>query len=123
MPRLIAYFTLVGLLAGCPKRTVVRDASSFTVETLAALKRQEEAASALLLAAESANEAGDAESCRAYAEPALLIEASARAQAYRALWLAGLPYPAEDGTLPDRGTEQPDPGPAREPDPVTLICK
>jgi len=113
---------VVLLLTGCPKKTVVRSSASFYVETLAALARQEEAAISLHHAAAEAKSRGDRAACELYAEPALLIDASARAQAHRALWLAGLPYPAANGTTPPRGTKQPDPGPATKPAAVSTLC-
>lgn len=117
MTRTITIIATTIALTGCPK-AVVRDATAFQIETMAALKRQEEAASALREAAIIARDRGDHEACVRYAEPVLLIEASAKAQAYRALWLAGLPYPVDN---PTEG-EQPDPGPSAEPAPVSSIC-
>lgn len=115
-------FMLVLVLAGCPAHTVLRDAATFQIETMAALARQEEAAGALRVAAVAALEQGDRASCVLYAEPALLIEAAAQAQAYRALWLAGLPYPTEDGSMPPEGTAQPDPGPSTKAPAASTIC-
>jgi hypothetical protein len=115
------HYVILLLLVGCPKKSVVRNASSFYAETLAALARQEEAADALRHAAVAAKVRGDRDACEQYAKPALLIDASARAQAHRALWLAGLPYPV-DGITPPRGTEQPDPGPSTEPAPTSTLC-
>lgn len=109
--RLFLAIALV-LSLGCP-RHVVRDSATYTTEIYASVARQTEAASALLIAAEAAREAGDLEACARYAEPALLIQASAEAQGYRALWLAGLAYPGGDGT---------DPGVAPDPDPVSTVC-
>lgn len=110
-------------LTACAHRLVVREAPTYTLETAATVARQEEAAEALLEAAEVASEAGDWAACTRYAAPALLIEATARPQANRALWLAGLPYPdPETGETPARGTEQPDPGPSPAPRPVTDVC-
>ena len=107
------------VVAGCPKQqTIVRDGDTFTIETLASLARQEEAAAALRFAATEAATNGDMMACTLYAEPALLIEAAARPQAYRALWLAGLPYPGG----PEDGSAQPDPGPAPETENTTTIC-
>lgn len=108
-------------LPACKASQVMRQADTFTVETLAALARQEEAADALLDAADAARAAGDLATCKQYAEPALLISASAELQAHRALWLAGLPYP-EDGEIPPRGTEQPDPGPSNPPKSADAYC-
>ena len=102
---------------------VSRDGATYTAEVISSLKRQEYAAIELIRAATISNGVGNFESCSRYAGPALLIEAKARHQAYRALWLAGLPYPYEDGTLPDEGEEQPDPGASPDPEPVTSICK
>ncbi len=103
----------IGILAlslvGCAPK-VLRDATTFRVETMAALARQQEARGALFRAAHAAAEREDYEGCVDAAEPALLLEAAAEAHAYRALWLAGLSYPV-DGTVPPNGTEQPDPGP------------
>ena len=120
---MIRSLTLIVVLAlgsaGCAK-TVIRNSLTFQAETMSALKRQEEAAVALRAAAEAAKERGDQEACEKYAGPALLIEASAQAQAYRALWLAGLPYPT-DATPVDG--ELPDPGPSAEIAPVSSICE
>jgi len=104
------------------QHSVVRDAPTYTVEILATLQRQEDAADALRDAASYARENGDVERCILYAEPALMIDAYARSQAYRALWLADLPYPNPDGSLPEPGEEQPDPGPSAALEPVTVLC-
>jgi hypothetical protein len=108
LTRTLTLILLASLTYGCatvPKR-VVRDSSTYTAEVLASLARQEEAAAALLDAAHLV----PVEHCQATVAPALLIEATAQRQAYRALWLAGLPYPLEDGSLPDPKTPQEDPG-------------
>ena len=111
----VAIVACIGLaFGGCatvPKK-VVRDTQTYTAEILAGLAREQAAAEALVVAAELARSAGDEELCREYYAPALLIEVKAEPQAYRALWLAGLPYPLADGSLPAPGTEQEDPGPA-----------
>jgi len=101
---------------------VTRDNNTYTAEIISSLKRQEFAALELFRAASVADGVGNFESCSRYAGPALLIEAKAKAQAYRALWLAGLPYPKDDGTLPEEGESQPDPGVAPAPKPVTSVC-
>jgi len=98
------------VVTGCGPRRIVRDAATYTAEILAAVERQQEAMDALWIAADEARSAGDLDACRRYAAPALLIEAKARAQGDRALWLAGLPYRKADGTLPEPGEKQPDPG-------------
>jgi Flp pilus assembly protein TadD len=106
-------FALLLEVAGCatvPKR-VVRDSQTYTAEVLSSLARETEAKGALLIAADFAIEAGDETACLVYAETALTIEAYAENQAYRALWLAGLPYPTSDGVMPlDLSEEQEDPG-------------
>ena len=111
---IVACFLGFILIAGCatlPKR-VIRDRDTYIVEILAGLQREQEAATALLSAADAARGLGDEIACRVYAQPALLIQAKAQPQAYRALFLAGLPYPNPDGSLPDPKDTQPDPGPA-----------
>ncbi len=108
---------LIVVLCGCT-RYAVRDARTYAAETAASVARQEEAADALLTAAARARAAGDVVACREYAEPALLIEAAARRQADRALWLAGLPY----GDTTGRRVKQPDPGPSPNPRPVAAVC-
>ncbi len=110
------------LLAGCGGKHVVRNASTFQTEVLASLARQEEAASALFAAADKAKAAGDTEACVEYAGPALLIDASAQSQAFRALWLAGLPYPV-DGEMPPTNTKQPDPGPSKPLQDAAAFCE
>lgn len=111
------------LLAGCAKKNVVRSAGTFTVETLAALKRQEEAAAALHHAATKAKENGDTASCLRYIKPALLIDAAAQKQAYRALWLADLPYPDANGDMPPKGVKQEDPGPSEPQTDPEQFCR
>lgn len=96
------------LLMGCASNRVIRDAETFKVETLAAEKRQSEAAAALFKAAAAAREADDVDLCAEYAAPALLIEAYGLAQAMRALYLAGL--------------MEEDPGPSRELRDVSAVC-
>lgn len=96
------------LLAGCPKKKVIRDAATFRLEVEAALARQLEAAEALRDAASAASDRGDFDACVRYAEPALLIEASAAIQAKRALYLAEL--------------ESEDPGPSQPIADVSTIC-
>jgi len=107
--------------ATIPKR-VIRDTQTYTLEILAGLQRESEAASALESAAVLARDAGDAELCQQFYTPALTIQVKAQAQAYRALYLAGLPYPQEDGSVSTEA--QDDPGPARtiEADEVTTFC-
>lgn len=112
------------LCASCatlPKR-VIRDTQTYTLEILAGLQRESEAASALEAAAVLARDAGDAELCQQFYTPALTIQVKAQAQAFRALYLAGLPYPQEDGSVSTEAQE--DPGPARtiEADEVTTFC-
>jgi len=119
--RLLIVALVVGL-ASCT-RYAVRDATTYSAEVAASTARQEEAADALLVAAERAREAGDLEACEEYAAPALLIEAAARQQGNRALWLAGIPYlDPETGQLPPKGEKQPDPGPSPDPRPVAAVC-
>ena len=126
MRRLSLLLPALLLSSACAHHHVVRDSSTFAIEVASSLARQTEAAEALRNGAELALAGGDRELCAELAEPALLIEAAAEVQAHRALWLAALPYPvvADDGslTVPDVGTEQPDPGPAPDPDPVDTIC-
>ncbi len=73
-------------------------------------------------AAKAAKAAGDRVKCVAYAKPALLIQAKAQGQAFRALWLAGLNYPKADGSIPKSGEEQADPGPTGVPASVDTVC-
>ena len=114
---------MVALLGGCClKGKVARDAKTYTAEVFANLLRQKAAAKMLLKAAEAAKAAGDAEACKGYARPALVIEAKAQGQAYRSLWLASLPYPLENGTIPDEGVKQDDPGVTGSPRAVTEVC-
>lgn len=100
-------------VTGCatvPNR-IVRDSQTYSAEIYAGLVREREAAAALIVAAEAALEEGDSEACVTYASAALTIEAYAENAAYRALWLAGLPYPDSNGELPsDPSAEQEDPG-------------
>lgn len=116
-------FLLSLSLSGCAHR-VVRDASSYTAEIVSSLSRQEAAEKALLEAAGAAREAGDFELCVSYATPAFRIQARAEAEAYRALWLADLPYPV-NGELPDPKASQEDPGeaPAFDPGAVESFCE
>lgn len=106
----------------CAHPAVVRDSATFATETAAGLAREEEAAAALRTAAEFAADHGDDAACRDWATTALLIDAKARAQAYRSLWLAGLAYPDASGVLPPKGTQQPDPGPGKAPEPPDAVC-
>ena len=124
MRRLTTILMIVALAAttGCITGKVVRDGKTYTAETVASLMRQQAAAKQLRAAAEAAKAAGDNEACVSYARVALLIEAKAKPQAYRALWLADLNYPNADGSIPESGTEQPDPGPAPTPADPSTIC-
>lgn len=114
-------------LQACAKR-VHRPADVYTVETLASLERQLEAADALLQAAEAARAAGDRDACVSYAKPALLIEATAIPQAQRSLFLAGLRYPEPtevDGEIRlifPQDSDQPDPGPSRPVRDPSEVC-
>ena len=124
--RMIVAGILVSLLASCatiPKR-VMRDTQTYTVEILAGLQREKDAAEALFEAADAARDAGQEEACRVYVHPALVIQAKSQPQAYRALYLAGLPYPNADGSLPDPKEKQPDPGaaPSLEEDAAVAYC-
>mgnify|MGYP003128538106 FL=1 len=111
--RLTGAIVALFLVTGCAhKQQVRRDANTYVAEVLAGLQREKEAAAALHLAAQDAVDRGEMDQCLQYAAPALVIDAKAQPQAYRALWLAGMPYPLEDGSLPAAGQEQPDPGPA-----------
>lgn len=112
---------LVSLLAGC-RHQVVRDGTTYTIEIIAALARQEEAATALFAAASEAKLRGDLTACEQYAAPALLIESSAKPQAYRALWLAGLSYPDAEGRFPKQGTKQLDPGMPKPARAIEEVC-
>jgi len=124
---------LTGLLfigAACstiPKR-ISRDTLSYIAETLGSVQREEAAAKELLRAARTAWQAGDEFACTAYAQPALASLARARAEGYRALWLAGLPYPdaarwpEEPGHVPSTRVEQPDPGPPGPTPPTGYVC-
>jgi hypothetical protein len=110
----------VALLSGCCLTgKVARDAKTYTAEVFANLLRQKAAAKMLFKAAEAAD---DDKVCAAYARPALLIEAKAQGQAYRSLWLASLPYPLKDGTIPAEGVKQPDPGAPGPPRAVSEVC-
>lgn len=113
----VAIVACIGLaFGGCatvPKK-VVRDSQVYTAEILAGLAREEAAAEALATAAAEARAEGDEVKCRELYAPAHLIEVKARPQAYRALWLAGLPYPLPDGSIPGPDVEQEDPGPGGE---------
>ncbi len=108
MRRLITTLSIVALLSACSglPKNVVRRTDTYIAETLSALQRQEAAAEALRTAAASARASGDSESCEDYLYPALVIETTAQPQAFRALFLAGLPYPSDQPTQP-----QADPGP------------
>ena len=110
----VAIVAVAGLaLASCaavPKR-VVRDTQTYTAEILAGLAREHAAAELLVDAAEQARTGGDEARCRTYYATAHLIDVKAQAQAYRALWLAVVPYPLPDGSLPAAEEEQGDPGP------------
>ena len=101
-------------VAGC-SRHIVRNEVTYTTEIYASVARQTEAADALLDAAKAASDAGDYDACVRYAGPALLIVSAAEIQGYRALWLAGLPYPGDDGSGED-------PGAPPDPEPVSTIC-
>ena len=107
----VVFFSFVEGCATVPKR-VIRDTQVYTLEILAGLQREQEAAQSLFEAADAARDNGDQPTCRIYVQPALVIQAKAKPQAYRALWLAGLPYPNADGSLPEPGETQPDPGAA-----------
>ncbi len=111
---LFAIVVVAALAAACaalPKR-VVRNTDTYIAEVLSALQRQEAAPATLFSAADQARGVGDVELCEKYLRPALVIEAHAEAQAYRALYLAGLPYPEGSGGIPDQPRNQPDPGPS-----------
>lgn len=116
MRRIVVCFLFIATTVGCatiPNR-VIRDSQTYTLEILAGLQREKDAASVLFEAADAAKDSGDAATCQIYVHPALVIHTKAQAQAYRALWLAGLPYPLEDGSLPDPKDEQDDPGAAQK---------
>ena len=122
---LLAVFMALPMSGCCGPESnrITRDRDTYVVEVFANLARQNEASEALLQAAEASARAGDVEACEGYAEPALLIQAKAQAQAWRALWLAGQPYPLEDGSLPPEGEPQPDPGPAGDPVEASNFCQ
>jgi hypothetical protein len=114
---------MVALLGGCCLTgKVARDAKTYTAEVFGNLLRQKAAAKMLFEAAEAAKAAGDVEACQGYARPALVIEAKAQGQAYRSLWLASLPYPLEDGTIPAEGVKQDDPGVTGSPRAMVEVC-
>lgn len=117
-PLIVAF---LAVLPACGGRLVIRDAETFVAEHASSLARETEAADRLLDAATFALMNGDEDRCVLYAETALLIEAKAQPQHYRALWLAGLPYPSGD-YVPPLGTEQPDPGAAPAPEDPETIC-
>ena len=114
--------TLIAVAAsGCAHSgSIRRDGPTYAVEVFASLQRQEAAATALLNAASAAAARGDRDACLSYARPALVIQAAAKPQAFRALWLAGLTYPTPDGSKPTG--PQPDPGPAGQPASADTIC-
>ncbi len=116
----MTFALIIALGFGCGPK-VVRDPGTYTVEILAALLRQQEASAALHDAAREARVRGDYDACVMYAEPALLIDASAQAQAYRALWLADLPYPAGPD-MEQHNKTQPDPGPSKAVEPPNTLC-
>ncbi len=122
----LTLFTLIAALAvglaGCP-RQIIRDASTYTAEIVASVQRQHEAMNALFIAAETARLDRDLEKCKLYAHPALVIEAKAQAQGDRALWLAGMPYVNPDGSIPEKGEEQPDPGVSPALRDIEEVCK
>ena len=93
----VALVLIAMVLTACGPTKVIRDATTFEIETMAALARQAEAATALHLAADRA---GDYAVCVEYAQPALVIDAYAENQAKRALWLAGLSEGADPGPSP-----------------------
>jgi hypothetical protein len=111
---LLASIVAASIVAACATlpKNVVRKTDTYIAEVLSALQRQEAAADALFAAADQAHADGNVELCAEYLRPALTIEAHARAQAYRALYLAGLPYPEGSGGIPDLPARQPDPGPS-----------
>ena len=113
---------VTGVSGCCTTGKVVRDGQTYTAEVMSSLMREQAAAKRLLDAAKAAKAAGDKAKCEAYAKPALLIEAKAKGQAYRALWLADLPYPKADGSIPKAGEKQEDPGPTGVPDDVAKVC-
>lgn len=111
---LLVLFLLIGGMlttqTGCAHR-VATDAASYSTMIVTQLSRQEQAAVALLEAADAVKAEGDGDACLRYAEPALRIQHRAEAEARRALWLAGLHYPDAEGNLPEsKREEQPDPG-------------
>lgn len=124
MRRLILLLMVVGLVSttGCITGKVVRDGKTYMAETVASLLREKAAAKQLRAAAIAAKVAGDNDTCKRYARIALLIEAKAQPQAYRALWLADLNYPNADGSIPESGTKQPDPGVSGSPEAVSTVC-
>lgn len=109
-------------VGGCVTGKIVRDSQTYTAEVMSGLLREKLAAKHLLEAAKAAKAAGDRAKCVAYAKPALLIQAKAQGQAFRALWLAGLNYPKADGSIPKSGEEQADPGPTGVPASVDTVC-
>jgi len=121
--RPIVVIILTSLAAsGCAHTRISRERDTYTAEVFAGLQRERAAADALMLAAEAALQADDIPACRAYSEPALVIQAKAQPQAFRALWLAGIAYPLEDGSLPEEGVEQEDPGAAPPVLSVDEVC-
>ena len=109
-------------LGGCVGGKIIRDGQTYTAEVISGLLREQAAAKVLLEAAAAAKAAGNVETCAKLAKPALLIEAKANGQAYRALWLAGLNYPKADGSVPAEGEKQADPGPTGAPADVATVC-
>lgn len=125
MRTIVACFLVFSITAcaAIPKK-IVRDSQTYTLEILAGLQREKDASEALFEAADAARDAGHEEACRLYVHPALVIKAKSQPQAYRALWLASLPYPNADGSLPSPKDEQPDPGsaPKLEEDAAVAYC-
>jgi hypothetical protein len=113
---------ILALTVGCTTGKIVRDSQTYTAEVMSGLLREKLAAKHLLEAAKAAKAAGDTAKCEAYAKPALLIQAKAQGQAFRALWLAGLNYPKADGSIPKSGEEQADPGPTGSVASVATVC-
>lgn len=107
------------LLIGC-SRYVVRDGAAMAAGVLASMEREIWLTGLLLDAAAQAREQGDFTRCRQYAEAALFSEAVARPHALRSLYLAHLPYPEADGSIPT--DPQVDPGEPLESRPVEDIC-
>jgi len=114
--------SIIAITGCCGSGKVVRDSKTYAAEVMASMLRERSASQRLMEGALAAKARGDNTACERLAAPAMVIQAKAQRQAYRALWLAGLPYPAADGSV-SSGAEQADPGPSPAPKSVDSVCK